>query len=407
MTRAAGGLGMSGRREWKNRLYLGDNLPIMREWIPDESVDLVYLDPPFNSRSDYKVAFGEHNDSEIQGRMTAFQDTWHWGEESEAALRELVSRGTGKLADLVKALLLFLGPSDMAAYLVMMAARLMELHRILRYTGSIYLHCDPTASHYLKLLMDAVFGSGNFRNEIVWKRSRNRSSIRKIFRRAHDTILLYSKSDDYSFALQYRGLSEGSKKLYNKKDGRGPYQLVPLLVSGPRNGKTGASWRGIDPNAHGKSGMHWVTTPDKLEEYERQGLIYWPEKKRGTPRLKYYLQDTKGVPVSDVWDDIPLIAPSSSESVGYPTQKPELLLERIIRGGSTAGDIILDPFSGCGTTVAVAERLGRRWVGIDISTVAMSIMRDRLQEKFGKHLSSYEVIDMPGTPECVHANAHY
>ncbi len=383
---------MIDRRAWKNKLYLGDNLPIMRERIPDESVDLVYLDPPFNSKAKYNVMCGKRSESETRERMTAFEDTWRWGEQSEAEFKELLACGPGKLTDLVRTLRSFLGPSHMTAYLVMMAARLVELHRVLRRTGSVYLHCDPTASHYLKLVMDSVFGHGNFRNEIVWKRSRNRSSIRKIYRRAHDVLLFYTRSDDYSFTLQYRDLSEGSKKLYNKKDDRGSYQLVPLLVSGPRNGETGAPWRGIDPNARGKNGMHWVTLPDKLEEYEEQGLIYWPKKERGTPRLKYYLEDTKGVPVSDLWDDIPLIASSSAEALGYPTQKPELLLERIIRGGSKVDDVILDPFSGCGTAVAVAERLGRRWIGIDISPVAMSLMRYRLQQKLGNKLSPYEVI---------------
>jgi len=288
---------------------------------------------------------------------------------------------------------------------VQMTIRLIELHRVLKQTGSIYIHCDPTASHYLKLIMDIVFGPGNFRNEIVWKRSQTRSSISRIYRRAHDVILFYSKSDDYQYHLQYRELSEGSKKLYSKKDGHGHYQLVPLLVSGKRKGETGKIWRGVDPNKQGKNGMHWVTTPDKLEEYDRLGLVYFPDKEGGTPRLKYYLQDTKGVPLSDFWHDISLIPASSLESLHYPTQKPESLLERIVLTSSSQDDLILDPFCGCGTTLAVAEGLQRRWIGIDITHLAISLMRYRLQNAFGPELASYEVWGAPKDLESAKALA--
>lgn len=386
---------MSPQDSWKNKLYFGDNLTILHDHVRDESVDLVYLDPPFNSQANYNVLFGEKNGSHSQAQITAFEDTWHWGPESEYAYRDLVEDGPKRLSDLIQALRSFLGQNDMMAYLTMMAIRLVELHRVLKSTGSIYLHCDPTASHYLKLILDAIFGPNAFRNEIAWKRSQTRSSISKIYRRAHDVILFYSKTADYLFNLQYRDLSEASKKLYSKREGEKPYQLVPLLVSGRRKGKTGTVWRGIDPNAQGKNGMHWVTIPEKLEDYERKGLVYWPGKEGGTPRLKYYLESTKGVPVSDFWHDISLISSSSSESLGYPTQKPEALLERIILASSNPSDLILDPFCGCGTTIAVAEGLGRKWIGIDITHLAISLMRYRLQDTFASELSPYEILGAP------------
>jgi len=193
------------------------------------------------------------------------------------------------------------------AYLAMMAPRLVELHRILKPTGSLYLHCDPTASHYLKLVLDAVFGARNFVNEISWKRSGRRSSISRIFRRAHDILLLYARSDEYRFNLVFGEKDETLIRKYTLSDANGPYQAVPLMVSGVRHGITGKPWRGFDPNTRGKAGMHWVTTHEKLDAYDRKGLVIWPRSQTGTPRLKYYLSENKGVPISDFWDDIDII----------------------------------------------------------------------------------------------------
>jgi len=282
----------------------------------------------------------------------------------------------------------------MLAYLVMMAPRLAELRRVLKPTGSIYLHCDPTASHYLKMLMDAVFGQGNFLNEISWRRSQTRSSISKIYKRAHDILLFFSRSDSYTFDMQYKSLSETSLKIYSKLDDRGRYRLVPLVVSGRRNGETGLPWRGIDPNKSGKSGSHWITIPSKLDEYEKKGLVVWPQKTGGLPQLKYYLDDNKGVPVTDFWDDIDLISSSSAESLGYPTQKPEALLERIIKASSNEGDLVLDPFCGCGTTIAAAQKLKRAWIGIDITHLAITLMKKRLLDTFGTE-AKFKVLGEP------------
>jgi len=272
-----------------NTLYYGDNLDILREHIPTASIDLVYLDPPFNSNRNYNVLFQDESGHDSESQITAFEDTWHWGPDAEATYHALVTDGPDRVATMIAAIRSFIGANQVMAYLVMMAARLVELHRVLKPTGSLYLHCDPTASHYLKIILDAIFGPQNFKNEIVWERSQTRSSISKIYRRAHDVLLFYTKSDSYTFNIQYKELSAASQKLYEKIDEHGPYRLVPLLVSGRCNGETGKIWRGIDPNKRGKDGMHWITVPAKIEQYEEQGLVIWPQKEGGLPQLKYYL----------------------------------------------------------------------------------------------------------------------
>jgi DNA modification methylase len=364
-----------------NELYCGDNLEILREYIESESVDLIYLDPPFKSDQNYNLLFREKDGSKSSSQILAFEDTWEWNLEAEKNFTLVAEKGW-KLGELLLLFQALLGSTDMLAYLAMMAPRLEELKRVLTSTGSIYLHCDPTASHYLKLLMDAVFGPQNFINEITWKRSQTRSSISQSFRRAHDVILFYSRSDKHQFNLQYKALSAASLKLYANEDERGRYQAVPLLVSGKRNGETGNIWRGIDPNTKGKAGMHWVTLPTKLEQYDKQKLVLWPAKKGGSPRLKYYLEQSPGVPLDDFWGDIDLISSSSKESVHYPTQKPIELLKRIIAASSNEGDAVLDPFCGCGTAIeaACSPKLKRRWIGIDLTKLAIDVVRNRLQK---------------------------
>jgi len=378
-----------------NTLYYGDNLEILQRYVKDESVDLVYLDPPFNSNANYNVLFAQKDGKQSSAQIQAFEDTWQWDENAIQTYTHEVEKG-GPVADALRAFNLILGDSNMMAYLTMMAPRLQELRRVLKPTGSLYLHCDPTASHYLKVLLDMVFGAANFVNEIVWERSHTRSSISKSLRRAHDIILFYGKSTDYLYNLQYRELSKASLGLYNNKDEKGFYQTVPLLVSGIRKGETGSVWKGIDPNTRGRAGMHWVTKPSKLDEYEAKGLIVWPEKSGGTPRLKYYLEQSPGVPLNDIWVDISLITSSSSEGLGYPTQKPIALLERIINASSNPGDVVLDPFCGCGTAIAAAQKLGRQWIGIDITHLAIGLIKRRMEDAFGDSLK-YEVIGEPTT----------
>ncbi len=379
-----------------NTLFYGDNLPILREYIADEAVDLVYLDPPFNSNRSYNVLFKDESGHEADAQISAFEDSWHWNETAERTYTDLVQDGPARVSAMIGALRGFIGANQMMAYLVMMAARLVELHRVLKPTGSLYLHCDPTASHYLKIILDSIFGAQNFRDEISWLRSGRRSSISKIYRHAHDVILFYTKSSDYVFNMIYEDKDETLLKKYTSEDARGKYQLVPLMASGRRGGETGKPWRGYDPNTRGKGGMHWLTIHSKLEEYVNQGLVDFPRKADGMPRLKYYLDQNKGVPLSDFWYDIDIINAMGSEGLGYPTQKPVALLERIISASSNEGDIVLDPFCGCGTAIAAAQKLKRKWIGIDVTHLAIALQKNRLKDMFDlKPHADYRVIGEP------------
>ena len=361
---------------WKNRtLFHGDNLDFMRA-MNSESVDLIATDPPFNKGRDF------HATPDSLAAGASFQDRWSWENDVHQDWIDQLTDDHPALMEAIESAI-HAHSEGMGAYMCFMAVRLLAMRRILKPTGSIYLHCDPTASHYLKAVMDAIFGANRFVNEIVWGRSKTRSSISKKFRSAHDLILFYGKGKTRQFEIQYRELSDTSKALYNKTDSRGNYQTVPLLVSGRRNGETGKVWRGIDPNKQGADGMHWVTTPEKLEQYEQEDRIFWPAKHDGTPRLKYYLDESPGVPVNDIWQDISLIPSQSAESMGYPTQKPLPLYERIIRASSNEGDIVLDPFCGCATTCVAAERLNRQWVGVDIWEKAHEVVIKRLHDEVG------------------------
>lgn len=376
-----------------NTLYYGDNLDILRRYIKDESVDLIYLDPPFNSNQDYNVLFAERDGARSAAQIKAFGDTWRWDESAARAYTEVVEQG-GKVSDALQAFRKFLGDNDMLAYLSMMAPRLVELRRVLKPTGSIYLHCDPTASHYLKMLMDAVFGPENFCNEIIWKRTTAHSSAKK-FAPIHDSLLYFSRTDEpiwNSPRAEYA--DEYLEKYYRFDDGDGRlYWRADLCAAGTRKGRSGLPWRGIDPTT---KGMHWKFTIDKLEELDHEGRIYWP--KAGTmPQYKRYREELKGVAVPDLWDDINRINPVGSERLGYPTQKPEALLERIINASSNEGDVVLDPFCGCGTAVAVAERLNRKWIGIDITHLAITLIRHRLRHTYEDKLKQFEVVGEPVT----------
>jgi adenine-specific DNA-methyltransferase len=252
------------------------------------------------------------------------------------------------------------------------------LHELLEETGSLYVHLDWHVGHYAKLVLDEIFGRDNFRNEIVWRRSAIATNVASQWRNNHDTILFYTKSISNTFHVQYGEYSESSKKHFTYQDERGVFQPVPLLGSGrTRAGETQRVWRGIDPNSIGKSGMHWLKKPTVLDELDSKGLIYWPQK-NGLPRLKYYLADAKGRYLTDFWDDINVINSMAAESVGYQTQKPEALLDRIIKASSDEGDIILDCFCGSGTTAATAEKLSRRWIACDLSRFAIHTTRKRL-----------------------------
>ncbi len=386
---------------WRNKLYFGDNLPIMREHIPDESVDLIYLDPPFNSNATYNVLFREHDSSESAAQIQAFDDTWHWSTDAEWEYQQVVTQGPRKLADMLQAMRTFLGQNDMMAYLTMMAPRMVELHRVLKPTGSIYLHCDPTASHYLKLLMDAVFGQQNFRNELVWKRTSAHSDVAQGARhmgRIHDVILRYSKGSEPTWNTVYVPYEqEYIDSVYRNIDESGRrYQTQPLHAA-RAGGDTRYEWKGKLP----PPGRYWAFSKENMERLEAEGRIVYS--RTGTPRYKIYLDESPGRPLQDIWTDVAAVHVQPKERLGYPTQKPEALLERIISASSNEGDVVLDPFCGCGTAVAVAERLKRKWIGIDVTHLAISLMKSRLRDSFGDELSKYEVVGSPADAESARA----
>jgi site-specific DNA-methyltransferase (adenine-specific) len=363
----------------ENTLFYGDNLPILREYLPDESVDLIYLDPPFNSQRTYNVLFKDESGLESDAQLAAFEDTWHWTPAAEETYYELTTQAADHVSRLIAALREFIGTNQMMAYLVMMAARLVELHRVLKPSGSLYLHCDPTASHYLKIILDTIFGAENFQSEIIWKRTSAHSSAKR-YGPVHDVLLFYSKSDEFTWNPQYELYTdEYIKSHYRLQDPDGRhFTLSDLTAAGTRRGSSGEAWRGFDPNTKGN---HWKFTIDKLEELDGEGRIYWPSGK-GWPRYKRYLDEQKGVRVRDIWTDINPINAMAAERLGYPTQKPLALLEHIIQASSNPGDWVFDPFCGCRTTVAAAQKLGRHWIGIDITHLSITLQKYRLQEMF-------------------------
>lgn len=383
------------RDESKNALFYGDNLDILRDHIADESVDLVYLDPPFNSKRDYSLLFKEKDGSASSAQLVAFEDTWSWNQESDLAYRQIISgaRTPTRVVDAVQAIRTLLGDNDLTAYLVMMTQRLVELHRVLKATGSLYLHCDPTASHYLKVILDAIFGPEYFKNEIIWKRTGAHSSAKK-WGPVHDVILFYTKSRTFTWNSPRTGYTdEYIAKYYKYDDGDGRlYWRNSLTAAGTRNGSSGQPWRGIDIAA---TGQHWKFKLESLEELDAAGRIYWPPK-GGMPQIKRYLDELKGKAVGDIWDDIDKINPVGGERLGYPTQKPIALLERIISASSNEGDVVLDPFCGCGTAVDAAQRLKRRWMGIDITTLSVDLMDSRLKHTYGPAIAeTYEILGVP------------
>ncbi len=363
----------------------------MREFIADESVDLVYLDPPFNSARDYNVLFKQSKKDENQAQITAFTDTWQWSKKHYDEFFD--NPVNARLFDLMSALHKILGQSEMMAYLVMMAPRLLELHRVLKPTGSLYLHCDPAASHYLKLVLDAVFGPSRFLNEIIWKRTNAHSSANR-YGPIHDVLLFYGRSDKFTWNPQYRRYDVSYiTNFFRHEDENGRYQLDNITGSGTRNGESGLPWRGVDVT---KRGRHWMHPPSELEKLDAAGFIYWPD--RGEmPRYKRYLDKMPGVPLQDVIEDVPPISAHAAERMGYPTQKPLALLERIINASSNPGDLVLDPFCGCGTAVVAAEKLGRKWIGIDVTYIALDLMISRLANDFG--LARGKEYEVKGDPK--------
>ncbi len=380
-----------------NTLYYGDNLDILRQHIPDESVDLVYLDPPFNSNASYNVLFKERSGEESPAQIKAFTDTWEWTQESERIYeREIITNPDAPPAvkEMIWAFRQFVGANAMMAYLVMMAPRLVELHRVLKPTGSIYLHCDPTASHYLKVLMDTIFGTENFRSEITWKRTSAHSDTkqgRQQHGRVHDLILFYTKSSKWTWNPLYteydRDYIDQFYRHVEPDTGR-RYRLGDLTgPGGAAKGNPSYEVMGVT--------RYWRYSEERMAKLIDEGRIM-QTRPGAVPAYKRYLDEMPGVPLQNLWTDIRPIGSQARERLGYPTQKPQALLERIIAASSNEGDVVLDPFCGCGTAVAAAEKLKRHWIGIDVTHLAVALMKNRLRTAFdivpGK---DYEVVGEP------------
>lgn len=315
-------------------LYRGDNETLLAEF-PDECVDLIYLDPPFFSNRIYEVIWGD------EAEIRSFEDRW---------------------------------AGSILTYVDWMKRRIPEMRRVLKSTGSFYLHCDPHASHYLKVLLDEVFGGSMFRNEITWQRTAAKGDARRKFGAVHDSILFYTKSNSYLFNPQYYDQDDAylGRFTLDDHDGRGAYRLAPLDSPNPRPNLT-YEYKGYEPPTKG-----WRVSRAVMEQLDAEGRLAFPRKKSGRVARKHYLAEQAGRKVADVWTDIGPLQAASAERRGYPTQKPEPLLARIIQASSREGDIVLDPFCGCGTSIVVAERLRRQWIGMDISPTAIEIMKRRM-----------------------------
>ncbi len=379
-------------------LFYGDNLDVLSRYVEDKSVDLVYLDPPFNSNATYNVLFAEQDGSRSAAQIKAFGDTWLWDQSAAEAYEETVERG-GDVSRAMQAFRTILGDSNMLAYLAMMAPRLVALRRVMTPTASLYLHCDPTASHYLKLLLDSVFGPKCFRSEVIWKRSSAHSDTkqgRRIHGHIHDVILFYTKGEEWTWNPLYTSYDQAyiESKYRHVEVGTGRrYRLSDLTAAKP-GGDTSYEWHGRRPY----KGRYWAYSRENLDQFREEDRIRFPAKADGVPELKRYLDEQPGVPLQDLWTDLDPINAKAAERLGYPTQKPESLLERIIESSSNKGDVVLDPFCGCGTAIAVAEKLNRRWIGIDVTYLATHLIKSRLLDAFGENID-FSVTGEPTTRE--------
>ncbi|ORL96638.1 DNA methyltransferase [Prescottella equi] len=381
----------------KNQLYYGDNLEVLKRYIKDESVDLVYLDPPFNSNRNYSVIFSRNDKKEDENtaQIEAFEDTWRWTHETEVQYDEFVQDAPMRLVDALTAFRTLLGENDAMAYLVNMAPRLHQLHRVMKTTASLHLHCDPTMSHYLKILLDAIFGPKNFRNEVSWLRTSAKGLSTTRLSNNHDVILVYGKSDACTFdenamfiAYEADDLDARTLEKYANKDSDGRrYQLTSLI--NPSNDRPNLTYEFLGVT------RVWRWTKDRMEAAYAAGKVVQTAPGR-VPREKRFLDEQRGKPIGDVWTDIPPINSRAAEKLGYPTQKPLALLERILKLGTKPGDVVLDPFCGCGTTVDAAQRLGRSWVGIDVTYISIDLIKKRLQHTYGTDV--FETFETNGIP---------
>ncbi len=381
-----------------NRLFYGDNLEVLRQSIPAECVDLVYLDPPFNSNRSYNVIFNRHEttDNDDAAQIQAFDDTWRWtpatGDQYE---RYTTGELPGTVADAIRAFRTLLGENDAMAYLVNMAPRLVQLHRVLKQTGSLWLHCDPAMSHYLKVLLDAIFDARRFRNEVIWQRTTAKGYQTRRLPNNHDVLFVYSKSDDFTWngdeafvPYDHDNLDAKtlSKYVYKDEDGR-LYRLGDL--TGPNDPRPNLTYEFLGVT------RRWRWSRERMDEAYAAGMVVQtaPDK---VPQAKRYLDERKGKPMADIWTDIPPLNSQAQERLGYPTQKPLALMERVLRLASNEGDTVLDPFAGCGTTVDAAQKLGRQWIGIDVTYIAVDLIEKRLKHTYGDDINAtYEVLGIP------------
>ncbi len=367
---------MSVKPTTENTLFYGDNLKIIRNSIADESVDLIYLDPPFNSNASYNVLFKAPDGIQSPAQVEAFDDTWHWTEAAEQAFDDVMQSGNSNASEMLRAMRVLLGTNDMMAYLTMMAVRLLELRRVLKSTGSLYLHCDPTASHYLKILLDAIFGKWQFGNEIIWKRTSAKGLAFTRFAKNHDVIFRYTKSDKWIWNPSYKAHDKSYvENFYTKVDEEtGRIFTLDNLIN-PNKNRPNLKYEFLGVT------RVWRWTKQRMERAYEEGLVI-QTREGSVPRLKRFLDEQEGTPVDDIWTDIRPIQSQSKEGLGYPTQKPVALLERILSASSNEGDIVLDPFCGCGTTLHAAAKLNRKSIGIDITHLAIGLIQRRLKDSF-------------------------
>jgi DNA modification methylase len=406
-----------------NKLYYGDNLDIMQQ-MPLNSVDLIYLDPPFKSNKDYNLLYKTMTGKPVPEQAEAFCDTWEMDPKKERLARTIPiqMRELGIEDYYIEFWRLWVNAlrhtqPHLLAYLIYMVQRLLFMKVLLCPTGSIYLHCDPTASHYIKVMMDGIFGHNNFRNEIIWRRTGAHGRAKR-WGPIHDTILFYTKSNNYTWNRVFEQYDESYlNNFYRFNDRYGRYRLVTLDGPGPRQGDSGKSWRGVDPTLKKR---HWELPPDRalpdwfdfppgyskmtiqkrLDVLDSAGLIYWPPK-GNVPQYKRYLNVSEGNPIQDIISDIRPVGSQAKERLGYPTQKPIALLERIITASSNEGETIFDPFCGCGTSIYAAINTKRKWIGCDIAILAIKLIKEVLTgDKYrlveGVH---YEVDGIPASVE--------
>lgn len=390
----------------RNQLYYGDNKTIMVSRMPSQFVDLIYLDPPFKSDQNYNLIYKTLTGKPVPEQAEAFCDTWDMDYEKEQLAKRIpkLMQEAGVEDYYIRFWTLWVNAltdvqPHLLAYLIYMVERLIYMKPILKDTGSIYLHCDPAASHYIKVMMDGIFGHQNFLNEIIWKRTSAHSSAKR-YGPIHDVILFYAKSDRYTWNKQYTAYDQHYlDEFYTHDAGTGGrrWRRSDLTGAGIRHGETGLPWRGIDVTAKGR---HWFTSPTELDKLDAAGKIHWPAKKNGMPMLKRYADEGKGVQLQDIWADIKPLHNLSQERLGYPTQKPIELMKRIILSSTNDGDVIFDPFCGCGTTIYAAQEVGKRtWIGCDVAILAIKIIRETLTENY--HLAEDHDFFVDGIPSSV------